>query len=447
MMRLPLNIDRLKQKKFIYYFIAFLIFISLIPLSEPYEGAQVQSNNLREASDWWDLASPIIPYIFRIDTQNEWRVFYGIILFFVTLFFKKILEVNVLSKTQFLFFSLVFYLTAVFAIRGGRDGIAFALILFGLYMVQNLQSENKYRFSKSVFIFFIFYVAFSFKIALLPLIVIGLYIYNSNKFRKKLLFFGSVVFLIVASMLFLTSSQLVSKYTKINKTFPAQQVMFYDLVSAYCWSIDKEVHKFVDDSLVIHNDNGLINQDICKNLTPNGWDTLHSKDSLKSDNLLINKISANDSSKFYELQKAWITYIYKYPKVYFEVKSNFIGQVLFMNNAFERGDPIFSVESETLSGVFRSILLSPSKILDYVYASTYFFALGFCLVMLIQRRIIGSSIIILLIGMITNLLSFVADNGRYALPYILLFWIVFLCQSLKASVGDRSIYLRTKGTL
>ena len=94
MMRLPLNIDRLKQKKFIYYFIAFLIFISLIPLSEPYEGAQVQSNNLREASDWWDLASPIIPYIFRIDTQNEWRVFYGIILFFVTLFFKKILEVN-----------------------------------------------------------------------------------------------------------------------------------------------------------------------------------------------------------------------------------------------------------------------------------------------------------------------------------------------------------------
>ena len=223
--------------------------------------------------------------------------------------------------------------------------------------------------------------------------------------------------------------------------------MFYDLVSAYCWSIDKEVHKFVDDSLVIHNDNGLINQDICKNLTPNGWDTLRSKDSLKSDNLLINKISANDSSKFYELQKAWITYIYKYPKVYFEVKSNFIGQVLFMNNAFERGDPIFSVESETLSGVFRSILLSPSKILDYVYASTYFFALGFCLVMLIQRRIIGSSIIILLIGMITNLLSFVADNGRYALPYILLFWIVFLCQSLKASVGGRSIYLRTKGTL
>jgi hypothetical protein len=363
----------------------------------------------------------------------------------VVLFFKKILDVYVLTRTQFLFFLLVFYLTSVFVFRGGRDGIAFALILFGLYMVQSLQTKKKYKFTKSVFIFFIFYIAFSFKIALLPLIVIGLYIYISNKARGKLLFLSSTVFLIVASILFLNSNQLVSKYVKIDKTFPAQQVMFYDLVSAYCWSINKEAHKFVEDSLIIHNNNGLINQDICKNLSPNGWDTLHSKNFLKNGDLLINKISPNDSSKFNELRRAWITYIYKYPNAYLEVKSNFIGQVLFMNNAFELGDPIFSIKSGSLPEVVRTILLFPSKILDYAYALTYFFALGFCLIILMQRHVIRSSMLILPIGILTNLISFVADNGRYAIPYILLFWIVFLCQSLKASGGEMD--LRSRGTL
>ncbi len=445
-MGVALNICMLRQKKFIYYCIASFLFISLIPLSEPYEGAQIQSRNLGEASDWWDLAAPIIPYVFRIDTQNEWGVFYGIILFFVALFFKKILEIYVLSRTQFLFFLLVFYLTAIFVFRGGRDGIAFALILFGLYMVQNLQTVKKYKFTKSVFIFFVFYIALSFKIALLPLIVIGLYIYISNKVRGKILFFSSIVFLIVASVLFMNSTQLISKYTKINKTFPAQQVMFYDLVSAYCWSSNKDVHKFVSNSLIIHNNYGSISQDICKNLSPNGWDTLHSKDSLKSGNSLINKISSDDSNKFDELQKAWLTYIYKYPKVYFEVKSNFVGQVLFMNNAYELGYPIFNLEYSNLPEVFRSILLLPSKILDYVYALTYFFALCFCIITLIRRQVFRSSMLILPIGVITNLVSFVADNGRYAIPYILLFWILFLCQSLKASVGG-GMDLQSRGKL
>jgi hypothetical protein len=277
----------------------------------------------------------------------------------------------------------------------------------------------------------VLFIAANYKIALVPLIGFGLFVIyqtHNNLFYSSIQF---ILFVFIAPVLIFGVRNELGKILEIRQAYPEQQIMFYDLASAYCWTSDPMVRKFSSKALENFTNTGYINEKFCSNLRPYGWDSLHSPlDTSVETNIFVQKIQYEDNIKFTKLKNYWLNYIVHHPKSYVEIRSNFLGQILSMNNAFTRGEPLLDLTTNSLTQLIRSLVLLPAKILDNFFITTYFFAIIFLTMSVFFLRNAILPYLILLLGLVASLLSFVADNGRYVIPYLLLFWILLLTKQI-----------------
>lgn len=420
----------LKYRKYLLILIFLSLIIFVVPTIEPYEGSQTEIKSINKFSDWWDLSSPLVPFIFSVNSKIEWIIFYSFLLFLILKSFIKFFEFEALTKIQFLGFLGLFYLSSIFSIIGGRDGIAFALIFYALSNLYKLNRNKNYIMIVTINSLILF-IAANYKIAAVPFIGIGLFVIthlHKNIFFTSLKF---VFFVLIIPVLVIEVRNELGKILEIPRTYPEQQIMFYDLAGAYCWTTDPKVREFSSKALLNFTNTGYISETFCSNLKPYGWDSLHSTlGSSVENNLLVQKIKSGEYSKFNRLNNYWVNYIMRYPKSYAEIRSNFLGQILSMNNAFKRGEPLLYLSTNSITQSIRSVLLLPAKILDYFLITTYFFAIAFLALRVFGLKKYVAPYLVLFLGLVVNLFSFVADNGRYVVSYLLLFWILLLVDQI-----------------
>jgi len=414
----------------ILFLVVLFLILFIVPTIGPYEGAQIEIKSFQKLSNWWDLSSPLIPYFLNINSKFDWILFYSFLIFLILKSFIKSFIIENLNKKQFFGFLSLFYLSSIFSIIGGRDGIAFALIIYALSNLYKLDRNSNYIL-KIVMNYFILFIAANYKIALVPLIGFGLFVIHQTHDNLFNTSFKFILFVFVAPVLIFGVRNELTKILEIRNAYPEQQVMFYDLASAYCWTYDPEVRKFSSKALENFTNTGYINEKFCSNLKPYGWDSLHSpSDSSVETNILVQKIEYDDNIKFTKLKSHWLNYIVHYPKSYVEIRSNFFGQILSMNNAFTRGEPLLDLTTNSLAQLIRSLVLLPAKILDNFFITTYFFAITFLTLSVFFLKKCILPYLILFLGLVASLFSFVADNGRYVISYLLLFWIMLLANQI-----------------
>lgn len=380
-------------------------------LAGPIEGFE-------STNDWW---GPLVPNLRKVlpflNWKFGWEAFYTIILYCSILIINAFpialsnRRMNLLLKSVFL------YLIPIFIVMNVRDGLSFFFFLLGSFSLINfIFTKRIYNSYFWLFVFTIsFLVAISFKVSLTPLFFVSygmiLWFLAKNKFWKIISLLAISFIVISANYLLITTENIK---LGLEKSHPEKQVYYYDLASAYCWSNNKEIQHFSEEILIEDLKTNLALGDICKNLTPIGWDSLRK---------VLDVENPPNSSRIQKLKNGWMELYVKSPTDFIEVKVNFVGQVLTMANSVTRGRPLLNTQSSLASIV--SILIAPAWLADKLRLFTLL--CSFFLVFLLATRSTFKLIPALIVwfsGFFSNLMFYVANNGRYSFSTTLLTFII-----------------------
>jgi len=413
-----------------FYLQFFSVVLILIPNVNPYEGAQMYTSDVNSTTDWWDVAAPTIPRLLSLEENLlKWHFFQIFILISAAYGFRKLLPVDkIVRVTHKVFYMIISYLVLTFSVLGSRDGIAFSLTLLGIALITKTK-QNSYliRYIKLVFATIALILASQFKIASVVIISFLVFITIVKPWLKKsqMLLLGLFSFVALPWGTFELDKYL-TETIQIQKTYPEQQVMLYDLAGVGCWSTSERAVDFANNALSEFLESKISDKELCRFLVPYGWDSLKNY-KVGGDNG-EKWVPTTDENKFLNLQKHWTDLLIKFPKDWLEFKTNIMGQVFFMSNFYDRSGNLINMNNNEQPIAYNAFLV-PARILDKLFLLTYFIAFSFVIVSKIIYKNItinGSAIFILVTGVGVNILSYVADNGRYCLPYIVLFWTLVL---------------------
>ena len=224
----------------------------------------------------------------------------------------------------------------------------------------------------------------------------------------------------------------------ITKSFPEQQPMIYDLSAMYCWGVSKQAN---DDALsalspVIRN--GVPGPAICSSLILGSWDNLHMIMTPWVYAAPLVRLNASQSEEFSKLKSGWFHTIIHNPREWLLIKLPFATQVLTMANSFVKTDSSSGFSSEALDKTNKliwSFFYYFSVIIDKLRFLTLGALIIFFQIILISRVKSSSSswrnfveanlaflylLLSSLIAMGLATIIYVAGNGRYILPFVLL---------------------------
>lgn len=427
-------------KKAIPY-VPFFVFFPFSVTPDPYEGSQTSLLQYQRMTDWWGNLAPVAPKLLNLEDWKSWLLFYFVVAFLGFIGLKRLLSLRQEQNYKIRLFRIfIYYLSLLFICQGSRDGIFFALSIFGLSYLLNLQDSKKFTLqslSGIALASLMMSLGALFKIPIVPIILFAILILLHQIKKKRLsiyLIFTSIA-CCISIMTFLGDNYL-NKTFKIDNSYPQQQVMFYDLTGISCWSASTGARLFAENKIENFLKLKSEKRIICSSLTPNGWDTLRLPyiDSSIEPPLII--VSTNDSGNYELLRNGWITTIRKYPKEWLGFKINLLGQSLVMSNAFSRGKSILNLDWSGLIAILRSTFILPAIILDDLYFLTL--AAAFVHLFLVSLQTNDKKQLLhfgfLLVSLMLTSITFVANNGRYVVT-ILLLYLVF---------QFRQIYLNPK---
>jgi hypothetical protein len=179
---------------------------------------------------------------------------------------------------------------------------------------------------------------------------------------------------------------------------------------------------------------------ICASLSPTGWDSLRVSSQEVKASPALRTLSENQHSELATLRSNWISLVVNSPMEWLLVKVSDVSQVLSMANAFYMPG-IFQNPSDSffvlLGDLLLKVLLIPIQILDKFRLLSMGAALliGFALLYwnklrsdLSQYRqsIILNFILINTLTVIMATLAFIANNGRYVMPYLLVSYLYLI---------------------
>jgi len=425
------------------FYLLFLSAVTLVvPNVKPYEGSQIGVPDLKMTTDWWDVAAPTLPRILNLEESPfKWHAFQILILISAAFGIRKLLPIEQVKKTSHKMLYLVFsYVFFIFSILGARDGIALSLIVLGIAAIKTASLNSRLiQYLKILLGFIVLIVASQYKITLI--FIISFLIFTTFMkiwIRKSQIIALAIISFIVLPFGTLTLDYFLTNSFKLQKTYPEQQVMLYDLTGVMCWSTSNRAVDFATNALENFTKSEVSEKKLCQFLVPYGWD------SIKKYPISIDRKEylspTKDKINFLELRNSWTVLLFKFPKDWVELKTNFAGQVFFMSNLFDNGEKFIDVNKNFQYAVYQAFLL-PVKILDKMFILTYFFSFFFVLIskVLYQNIVVSKQAAsILIIGVIVNLASFVADNGRYSLPFLLLFWALVLQRNVEETTNKSS---------
>jgi hypothetical protein len=230
----------------------------------------------------------------------------------------------------------------------------------------------------------------------------------------------------------LADSQLVA--TKVfTKSFPAQQVMLYDIANVYCWSQDEESRNFAAKILDSYRTGNAEGRTLCASAAPYGWDLLRLPWIEWSADTPLKQVSVEDENSYNNLTSDWLELIRIFPEEWLETKVNHIGQVLFMSNVFFAPVDIVDPNLGVLDVLVWTALL-PANILDSLLLTSLGFSFLISILILSRRPILGFiTLLVQLTGLVVNSLTFIANNGRYTFFTVLLSILIALHLSFEVN--------------
>jgi len=433
-----------KTKRYTFFFgILALFLFSNFPGRGGLEGDQRNLAHLNERSDNWGFLVPLI-YGEWPDGFLPWR--YSLIVFQLLCLWVGLwlifFDSRPLNKFQFAIFLLLTWISSAFSSQLWRDSSLFAFLVLGLGLIKvSLKRTTGLRILLFILAANIllgaalFKPAYGFLIGLLSLWILR---QESRVSTKKSL----ILLLIPVVMTFspyLLEKSLVNKFS-LQKSYPEQQPIIFDLATNYCWGSDSNLIEDARIGLSVISNNREVSRDLCSAIIPSYWDTLHSPPANWKIDTPLFRLTSSQEVKLDSLKQAWLTMILNSPFDWIQTKVVFIGPALFSSNSFvDSGQASFGTDLSAKSSYilwklfnYPIVLLDKTRVLSFAFL---LIVLVLCLVL--QRRdttcLRTPKISDLCFGLVVtvssvslNVLTFVASNGRYMMPFILASFILLL---------------------
>ncbi len=404
------------------------------------EGAQRELQDFDQKTDWWNFATAGL-YGLWPNVLGPWEFSLTVVqlliyLFGIYLFYREFK----LPQNRKLFIAIA-TLGALFVIQLWRDATLFSLLTLSLSLLVSLKKlQTRGAYLRLYIAITLCLVSFLFKPIFAPLGLFLVVLFMSlNSISKKKMVSLTLAALILSFIPFLLDKQL-SEQSHLVKSYPEQQVMIYDLSKLYCWSSSPDVVLQSKNALepLLRHKYGY--EKICASLSPTGWDSLRVVNPEVESSPALRVVNAGEEEIRNQLFVNWIKVSVTNPFDWLMVKSSDLNQVMFMANAFYM--PGIFVQSSSgifvgLGDLLIKVLLIPIQFIDKIRLLTLGATLLIGLFMIYinrkstffsparERALFRFGIINLLTALVGTLV-FIANNGRYVLPYILLSYFYLL---------------------
>ncbi len=441
---MSVDLYQLSKLKLIGSLIAVSFLFACFPGKGSLEGAEREIDSIAGRSDIRGFATSLL--------YSEWPILFGhwrftLILFQVILtwagcymFFSRY-KIRTLKDFAFpVTFTLV---ASLFSAQLWRDSTLFALICFGLgltYYSVSMRNRNYSRLFISLgfvlcFIGALFKPIFGILISL-PFVYILQQYDSALKRTKSLILFASLTALTFFP--YLVDKKLVVFY-EMKKDFTEQAPMLYDLAAVYCWG-SGEAKNEAKLSLSLHLKPGFPSKSVCADFTINTWDNLHHGGDawIYADPI----VKVQNETQMQNLRHNWIHLIVKYPDDWLQAKIPFVTQVLTSGNTFylTRNTEVFSnTFTSNINNTLWSTFLGPIVLLDQLKVFSLFTLYIFFVFLLSNKllicnenfnkflrkeRILISLFLYVNLCILVQTIAFLANNGRYHLPYTLIVYLL-----------------------
>ena len=419
----------------------FVIFISRGPI----EGDARNSGDYVPTSDWYGPIPPLLYGHWPFSGENwDFSLSLVQVLFFCIGFF---LLLDFRRENFGLLISLLqlgaYWVGIIFSSQLWRDATLLSFTIIGIGFIKFAISAT--RLLKICFFsigFFFVLIGACCKFIYSPIIALLILLFVGREiFLTKKIFASFVLIFTFVSLAPFFLSQLVSTSLGLQKSFPEQQPVIFDLTSIYCWGSSLESNQLAIEYLRITKKQNYPDPSICSSLEPSGWDTLRTDRPLWQYSSPLRPLA--NEKKVKELIRNWLTLILKHPQEYIEVKIIHSTQVVTMANAigprWERSNSL--LQENPMIFQLSNFLTIPAQILD----KSRIFSLGFLLILTItcllrfsftDQTSLSSALrkephlfllaLLLVFQLTLTTLSFVSSNGRYTFPFILISLIYLL---------------------
>lgn len=447
----------LLNSKYSWFATGVIFIFATFPGKGGFEGGQREVLNLKDRIDNWGFITPFVygewPNIF-----GQWRFTLVVaqLFFFWTGFYLLIRKKVGKNLKDLAIVWVLFLVSTTFASQLWRDSTLFSFVIFSFGLIFSI-TNNKSLISNRALLFFglismvfglMFKPVFAPIISLLIVIPILLKIPILRILGKfpRIIITLAIPFVMIFPYTF---DKYLGSEVGITKSFPEQQPMIYDLSAMYCWGVSKKSNDDALSALSPVMRNGVPGPAICSSLILGSWDNLHMIMTPWVYAAPLIRLNASQSEEFSMLKSGWFHTIIHNPREWLLIKLPFATQVLTMANSFVKTDSSSGFSSETLNKANKliwSIFYYFTVIIDKLRFLTLGALIIFFQIILISRvkssnaswrNFIHTNIVFLylfLISFVTLGLAtiiYVAGNGRYIMPFILLIYIFFFIERVE----------------
>lgn len=437
--------DRYKFSNF-YMAICFFVIIlaiAVFPGKSALEGDQRTFAQISDKSDNWGFMTAFL--------YGEWPNFFGewrftLILFQLAIsvsgFLMLTSDFRPKSSRQTLVYCLLLFASSMFSVQLWRDASLYSFSLLGLGLINiSYKSFGKLRLILNVFGWVVLIFASMFKpllsLALLPILCWLLWQNSRDNLRKNFKIFVIPLILLATFPSFLDEN--LTKFSKMQSVYPEQQPIILDLAMNYCWGQSDSIRTASKIALTSVVKPNYPIESLCAATNPFRWDDLHTDPKVWMFSNPVSRITGeNAAPQVRELISDWASIVLRNPADWLQVRLLVIGPVLFMSNSFvsteyeKAGFSAFDQLSNTLWKPLNLVI----GLIDKMRFTSLFFLFLFQLFLLKHfsrsefddiskvKGNISFSIFAAVVSFSLMTLTFLAPNGRYALPYILLNYIL-----------------------
>ncbi len=435
--------------------LAFVIIlaIAVLPGKSALEGDQRSIEDISDKSDNWGFLTAYL-YGEWPSLLGDWRISLIIFQLVISLCGFLLLTDNFRPKnlkSGFVYYSL-FFVSSMFSVQLWRDATLYSFSLFGFGLINfsfGRSIKLKLLLNSAGWTILVFACMFKpvLSIAVIPLLVWLIWQNHNGNFSKTLLLVMIPLTLLSTFPGILDKN--LSKIAKMQSVYPEQQPIILDLAMNYCWGQSESIRKASEQALM-----GVVRpnypvESVCAATNPFRWDDLHQdpKD-WEFSSPVIRIIDQPQEAKVRKLISDWIYVVIRNPADWLQVRLLFIGPVLFMSNSFVSHVDA-ELDSKPLDLISNALWIPihfTISLLDKMRITSLFllFLFQFLLLFrfskneqaetLIVRKEIYFSICSSIVTLTLANLTFLAPNGRYVLPYILLNYILLF--RLLSKVGN-----------
>jgi hypothetical protein len=432
-------LDSRKLQAVIFWILILLVVIGIYPGTGG-EGGQRDLVGLDQKTDWWNFGTAalyglwpngLLPWAYTLTIIQ--LIIYAVGVYLIAKSFNPGANQKILTGISLI--------GALFVCQLWRDATLFSIQTLSIGLVAQLKTlKHRTDFIIVLLALSLNLISGLFKPIFAPIGVLIFFLVVATKTRnsgyKKLI---AVCVLLFAPVPFAADRQL-NKTFDLVKSYPDQQVYIYDLAKLYCWGFSPDTvleSKKALKPLLTSPDNF---EAVCASLSPTGWDALRVRIPEVSSSPALQPLVSAQGIELHNLRESWIQIIAAKPIDWLMTKTSDGAQVLFMANAFHMPG-LYAEDSE--SWILKSgnwliqALLLPILILDKIR----FFSIGFTLFIgallvyfnrtrsnfsLPKERALFAFLTLNVITLGFATLAFIANNGRYVLPYMFLSYFYLL---------------------